>query len=268
MLDESKYEELKLEREGRLLTITLNRPESLNAVIPPMHRELASIWHDIADDDDIGAVILTGAGRRGFCAGANVKWMGKQKSSGRQGAVRSWVEAKRIIADMMEVEQPIIGAINGDAIGFGASLALNCDIIVANETARFADTHVKNLGVVAGDGGTVTWPLMMGIHKAKEFLFTGDFLVASDAARMGWINFAVPYEDMMPKAREIALRLAHQPQWALRWTKAMVNKIQKDLLNLTMDAALAAEHVTFASEDHREAMAAFMEKRPPKYTGR
>jgi enoyl-CoA hydratase/carnithine racemase len=182
--------------------------------------------------------------------------------------LKPFVGPKRLIADMLEVEQPIIGAINGDAVGLGASVALNCDIVVANERARFADTHVKNLGVVAGDGGTVAWPLMMGIHKAKEYLLTGDLLLAADAAKFGFINYALPGDEVMPKAREIALRLANMPPWPVRWTKTVINKIVRERLNLTMDSALALEWLTFTSEDHREAVSAWNERRPGVYKGK
>jgi enoyl-CoA hydratase/carnithine racemase len=271
-IDYRKYEALTVEREDRLLTITLNRPERLNAVTGEMHQELEYIWHDIAGDNSIWAVIITGAGNRAFCAGADMKNMsgriGDESTSGRQPAPRSFVGAKRIIANMLEVEQPIIGAINGDAVGLGASIALSTDIVIASDRARFADTHTKNLGVVAGDGGTVAWPMMMGIHKAKEYLLTGDFLPAAEAARMGWINYAVPFEEVMPKAREFAMRFAYGPTWAHRWTKTSINKILRERLNLTMDTALASEFLCMAGEDHREAVASFMEKRQPHYVGR
>jgi enoyl-CoA hydratase/carnithine racemase len=168
---------------------------------------------------------------------------------------------------LINVPQPIICALNGDAAGMGASIALCCDIIVANETARFADPHIKNLAVVAGDGGTIHWPLMMSIYKAKEYLLTGDFLLAKDAAAFGMINYALPYDQMMPKAREIAQKLADGPQWAVRWTKVALNRIVKNRMEMTMDLAAALEMITLASDDHREAMSAFVEKRAPNFTG-
>jgi len=262
-VDYSKYDAIQVIKEDRLLTVTLNRPESLNALTREAHSQLELLWHEVADDESVGAILLTGAGRA-FCAGADMKSVSGEPLP----LARSFVHAKRLIAEMLEVEQPIVGAINGDAVGLGASLALACDIIVADERARFADTHVKNMGVVAGDGGTVIWPLMMGIHRAKEYLLLGDFLPAAEAARLGMINYALPSDQVMPKARELALRLANGPQWAQRWTKTAINKIMRDRLNLTMDTALAAEWITFGTEDHREAVAAFLEKRPPRFTGR
>lgn len=267
-MDYSKYKELELTFEDRLLTIKINRPESRNALTSGLHREFEEIWQDVAVDDSIGAIIVTGAGDRAFCAGVDMKSGLSSASDGaRRSPARSFVGAKRLIANMLEVEQPIIGAINGDAVGLGASIAFSTDILFVNENARLADTHVKNLGVVCGDGGTVTWPLMMGIHKAKEYLLTGDFLHARDAERLGIINYALPPEEVMPRAREMALRMANGPTWALRWTKTSINKIMRDRLNLTMDTALATEWLTLASDDHKEAVAAFLEKREPKFTG-
>lgn len=272
MLKLEKYKELHLTREDKLLTVMFNRPERMNSVTPGMHEEMEELWHDVAKDDSIGAIILTGAGERAFCAGVDIGGLkareDSQGESGRPSPARSFIGAKRIIANMLEVEQPIIGAINGDAVGMGASIAFCCDILVVNEKARLADTHVNRLGVVAGDGGTVSWPLMMGIHKAKEYLLTGDFLHAKDAERLGMINYALPSEEVMPKAREIALKMANGPTWALRWTKTSINKILRERLNLTMDTALATEWITLSSDDHREAVAAFLEKRPPKFSGK
>jgi enoyl-CoA hydratase/carnithine racemase len=265
MPDYSKYQELLLEFEGRVLTITLNRPEARNAFTEGMQLELEALWHDIAVDDQIGAVILTGAGDRAFSAGGDVKKMNRMAAAPQ--AIRSLVGPKRQIANLLEVEQPIIAAVNGDAVGLGASIALSADIIVASERARFADTHVR-VGLVAGDGGVVAWPLMMGIHKAKELLLTGDWLPAPEAARFGMINYCVPFEEVMPKARELAHRLANGPTWAIRWTKTSINKIVRERLNLVMDTSLATEYLTFLTEDHKEAASAFLERRPPTFKGR
>jgi enoyl-CoA hydratase len=168
---------------------------------------------------------------------------------------------------MLDVEQPIIGAINGDAVGLGATIALFCDVIVASEKARFADTHVR-VGIVAGDGGAVIWPVLIGPARAKEFLMRGHFINGAEAAKIGLVNYAVPPEEVLPKAREIAQELAEGPTWAIRWSKLSVNKWLKDQVNLIMDASLAYEMLTFNTEDHKEAARAFVEKRKPKYQGR
>jgi enoyl-CoA hydratase len=186
----------------------------------------------------------------------------KGKGHGRGPIAAS--NGRRVIENMLDVEQPIIGAINGDAIGLGATLALLCDITVASEKARFADTHVK-VGIVAGDGGAVIWPLLIGPHRAKEFLMRGNFINGAEAGRIGMVNYAVGPEDVMTKARELARELADGPTWAIRWSKLAVNKWLKQQANLILDASLAYEMMTFNTKDHQEAVKAFVEKRKPNF---
>jgi len=268
MADYSRYEFITVDKADKLATVTLNRPDSLNAVNPQLHHELERIWVDLAEDADVNAILLTGAGKA-FCAGGDVKGMASRagKAEGRSRAMVSPAGGRRLVQNMLDVEQPIIGAINGDAVGLGATIALLCDVIVASEKARFADTHVR-VGIVAGDGGAVIWPLLIGPARAKEFLMRGHFVNGADAAKMGLVNYAVPPEAVLPKAREIAQELAEGPTWAIRWSKLSVNKWLKDQVNLIMDASLAYEMLTFNTEDHKEAARAFVEKRKPKYQGR
>jgi enoyl-CoA hydratase/carnithine racemase len=174
---------------------------------------------------------------------------------------------RRLILNMLEVEAPIVTAVNGDAIGLGATLALLGDVVVASESARIADTHVR-MGLVAGDGGAVIWPLLIGVNKAKEFLMTGDFVHAPEAERIGLVNHVVPVDDVVPRAREIAERLANGPTWAIRWTKASINKAIRERFNLILDTSLAFEAMTSSTEDHKEAALSFFEKRPPQFKGR
>jgi len=272
MWDYSEYEHLKIEVADRIATVTLNRPDRLNAVNSRLHHELENVWLDLGADRDVNAILLTGAGRA-FCAGGDVRGMGAgEMMTGKQkrgrfdrGAIVA-ANGRRIIENMLDVEQPIIGAINGDAIGLGATLALLCDIIVVSEKARFADTHVK-IGVVAGDGGAVIWPLLIGPHRAKEFLMRGNFINGAEAGRIGMVNYAVAPEQVMTKASELAQELADGPTWAIRWSKLAVNKWLKEQANLIMDTGLAYEMMTFKTKDHKEAIKAFMEKRKPNYVG-
>jgi enoyl-CoA hydratase len=266
MPDYSRYEFIKVEKAERVATVTLNRPDRLNAVNPALHHELMTIWNDLAEDREVNAIILTGAGRA-FCAGGDVKGMASgtlASASGNKAERITAAEGRRIVQNMLDVEQPIIGAINGDAVGLGATIALLCDIIVASEKARFADTHVK-VGVVAGDGGAVIWPLLIGPARAKEFLMRGHFVNGADAFKMGMVNYAVAPEQVMAKARELAQELADGPTYAIRWSKLAVNKWLKQQANLILDASLAYEMVTFTTEDHREAARAFVEKRKPNF---
>jgi enoyl-CoA hydratase len=269
--DYSDYEFLRIEVVDRVATLTINRPDRLNAVNTPLHHEIEQIWLDLAADNDVNAIVFTGAGRA-FCAGGDIKGMAEGSFVGASGKIgrgrgRGPIAAangRRLVENMLDVEQPIIGAINGDAIGLGATLALLCDITVVSEKARFADTHVK-IGVVAGDGGAVIWPLLIGPHRAKEFLMRGNFINGAEAGSIGMVNYAVAPEQVMSKARELAQELADGPTWAIRGSKLAVNKWLKDQANLIMDAGLAYEMMTFKTTDHEEAVKAFIEKRKPNF---
>jgi len=267
MTDYSRYEFIKVEKEGKLATLTLNRPESLNAIHPPFHREIEDIWGDVARDTDINAIILTGAGRA-FCAGGDVKGMDSRSDpdEARRFSLMTVSNARRMIQNMLMIEQPVIGAINGDAVGLGATIALFCDVVIAAERARFGDPHVK-VGIVAGDGGAIIWPALIGVSRAKEFLMTGKLINAVEAERIGLVNHAVPQDEVMPKAKELAQELADGPTWAIRYTKVSVNKFLSEQVNLILDASLGLEMLTFNTADHKEATKAWVEKRKPQFKG-
>jgi enoyl-CoA hydratase len=269
-MDYNGYEFLKIDVKDRVATLTVNRPDRLNAVSSALHHELEQIWLDLAADRNVNAIVFTGAGRA-FCAGGDIKGMAegalvdstnKTKSSGRGPITTS--NGRRLVVNMLDVEQPIIGAINGDAMGLGATLALLCDVTVVSEKARFADTHVR-VGVVAGDGGAVIWPLLIGPHRAKEFLMRGHMISGAEAYRIGMVNYAVAPEQVMIKARELAQELADGPTYAIRWSKLAVNKWLKEQANLIMDTGLAHEWMTFNTWHHEEAVRAFVEKRKPNF---
>jgi enoyl-CoA hydratase/carnithine racemase len=253
-------ETIVVRKDNGVATVTLNRPDSRNAISPRMHTELAQIWPRLAVDPDIDAIILTGEGKV-FTVGADVKGLDSGAFKFRGTMI---TEARQIITSILEVEQPIIAAINGDAIGLGATIALFCDITVAAETARIADPHVR-IGLVAGDGGAVIWPHLIGPNRAKEFLMRGSMINGAEAARIGLVNYAVPAGDVMKKATELARELADGPRWAIRWTKVSVNKVLKESVNLVLDTSLAFEEVSMKLPDHQEATRAFVEKRKPVF---
>jgi len=264
MVDYSGYEYLKIEVANRVATVTINRPQQLNAVNAALHHEFEQIWLELAEDRDVNAILLTGAGKA-FSVGGDITNSDKPtKNKGRGGRRIVMADGRRVIENMLDVEQPIVAAINGDALGFAANVALLCDITVAAETAKLADTHVA-LGAVAGDGGAVIWPLLIGPNRAKEYLMLGDSMTGADAARIGLVNYAVPTEQVLPKAREFAQRLADGPTWAIRWSKLAVNKWLKQQANLIMDTGLAYEALTLTTQDHKEAVKALVEKRKPNF---
>lgn len=267
-MDYSRYECLKVEKADRVATVTLNRPETGNRIEHRFHNELQDIWADLARDKEVNAILLTGSGKY-FSVGGNVKGMQDRPGGDvfEEGEMLEPSGGRRIVQNMLDCEQPIVCAINGDCIGLAATVALLCDITVASQKARIADPHVK-IGLVAGDGGAVIWPMLVGPNRAKEFLMRGNLIDAVAAERMGLINYAVPQEQVLPKARELAQELADGAPWAIRWTKLAVNKAIKDQFNLIMDASYALEMCTFQTSDHREAVQAFVEKRKPQFTGR
>jgi enoyl-CoA hydratase/carnithine racemase len=267
-MDYSQYRTIIVQKANKVATITLNRPDRLNAVGDGMHEELEDVFGRLNGDAEVNAVLLTGAGRA-FCAGGDISTMGGERDSGPRPAPQISMSRgpRRLILNILEVEAPIVVAMNGDAVGLGATLALFGDIIVASENARIGDTHVR-MGLVAGDGGAVIWPLMVGVHKAKEALLLGELIPAPDAERIGLLNHVVPADEVLPKARELAERLAAGPTWAVRWTKSSINKLVRERMNLILDASLAFEALTVTTEDHREAAQAWMEKRKPDFQGR
>jgi enoyl-CoA hydratase/carnithine racemase len=269
--DYAAYEFIAVDvADNGVATVTLNRPESKNAVHGPLHEELQHIWLDLANDYDVKVVVLTGAGDK-FCVGGDVKAMaGSDETFGSGRNIDRRVvtanEARRTIAYLLDLEQPVIAAINGDAVGLGATLALCCDITVAADSARIGDPHV-NVGLVAGDGGAMIWPLLVGPNRAKEFLLRGNLLRGAEAERIGLVNYAVPADEVMAKAMELADELAAKPPMAVRWTKLTVNRWLKDVYQHTFDVGIAFEQITITSDDHKEAARAFAERRPGTFTG-
>jgi enoyl-CoA hydratase len=263
--DYSHYRYILVEKDQGVARVTLNRPSALNAVNGELHQELERLWTDLGDDEEVNVIVLTGAGRA-FCAGGDIKGMATGQWAGPRTTLVAPARAKRIVERMLDLEQPVIGAINGDAIGLGATLALLCDISVVSEKARIADTHVR-VGVAAGDGGAVLWPLLIGPARAKEFLMRGTALTGAEAARIGLVNYSVAPEAVLDRALELARELAEGPQYAIRWTKVSVNKWLKQQVNLILDASVAYEMLNFTTEDHREAAQAFVEHRKPKFKG-
>jgi len=175
-------------------------------------------------------------------------------------------EARRIVDTMLDLEKPIIAAVNGAAVGLGATIALFCDVVIAAKNARFGDTHVK-MGITAGDGGAVIWPLLVGVNRAKELLMTGDLIDADKSYELGLVSRVTKEGEALSEAMKLARRLADGPPYAIQSTKISVNKLIKALSNLVLPVSLAMEEVSMTKDDHREAVAAFQEKRDPRFTG-
>jgi len=261
------YQYLKIGVEEGIATVTLNRPDYRNAIHMDAHAELERLWVEIAQDESVQVIILTGAGTT-FSAGGDVRGMAERSGTveGLKYTLKIPAATKRLLQNILDVPQPIITAVNGDAVGLGATLALFGDISIISETAKFGDTHTK-VGLVAGDGGTVIWPLLIGPARAKDFLMRSLIVSGAEAQRMNLVNYALPAADVLPRALEIAAELRRLPIWAVRWTKLSVNKWIKDQLNLILDSAIAFEMLSMNTVDHGEAAKAFLEKRKPDFKG-
>ena len=233
-----------------------------------MHLELSHIFSTINRDPGVKVVVLTGAGDRAFSAGGDVKNMLRRLTTADHAAwLRGMREAKDLVYSILRLEKPLITRINGHALGLGATLAVLGDFSYMIENAQIADTHVK-VGLTAGDGGSMMWPLLMGFMKAKQYLLTGDPLSGKEAAELGLITgSAASMQELDELCFGMADRLARGATLAVNATKASINMLLRRLLEGVMEAHLGAETLTYLSKDHLEAANAFNEKRAPDFKG-
>jgi enoyl-CoA hydratase len=262
MLLQDNYETIQIERDGTVAVLRLNRPERLNAVNGAMHSELMQVFLDVQADPGVRAAVLTGAGRA-FCAGGD---FGGGSNMASKSGLTMMQEARRIVDNLLDCEKPIVSAVNGAAAGLGATIALLCDVVVASRDARIGDPHAK-MGITAGDGGAVIWPLLIGVNRAKYMLMSGDLIPADEAFAMGLVNKVVDEGEAFAEAMVIAQKLAAGAPYAVQTSKTAVNKFIKAVSNLVLPYSLAVEEVSMRTADHREAVAAFQEKREPTFSG-
>src|SRR5258706_1925355 len=235
-MDHSDYRQLLIERQGKILRVSLNAPDKLNAIGFEMESELLRLFQDLRRDHDTAVVVLTGTGRA-FSAGGDLNR--SLEIRGDTALLKEEFDlARRFVNTLLDVEQPIIARINGDAIGLGATLALLCDITIAASDARIGDPHVR-VGLVAGDGGAVAWPLLIGYARAKQYLLGGDLLSAGDAQQIGLVNFSVPSSELDALVDRWARRLADGARNAVQWTKVTLNLGLKAQAARVLDAGLA-----------------------------
>ena len=256
------FETIALTRSGRLLTITLNRPDVLNAVDQQMHEDLVDVFDFVAKDEGSDVIVLTGAGRA-FSAGGDLEHLAATAAH-PELFDRDALRAKRIVCAMLDLEKPLICRLNGHAVGLGATLALLCDVIFAVDSAKIGDPHVS-IGLVAGDGGAIVWPQRIGFARAKEYLMTGDLVPAKRAAEIGLINHCVPAADLDGAVDAFCQRLLNGSTNAIRWTKVLVNLELRRLAHAIMDPGIAYEAVTVRSADYRGAVDALRDKRTPLF---
>jgi enoyl-CoA hydratase len=259
-----RFETILVHREpGGVLVATLNRPAEHNAVSRLMHDEFIYFLQALREEPDVGAVVLTGAGKS-FCAGGSMELIDELRAAAPSGLDRMLEDGVTMVREMLSARPPIVIAMNGSAIGLGATIALLGDFIVMSEDAKIADPHVK-VGLVAGDGGTVAWPSRIGLARAKEFLLTGDALDATSALSLGLVNRVVPRDDVVATAMEWAGRLAQGPRHAIAYTKQALNAPLLRDAAVGMPLAMSLEGRTFNQPDVEEGTRAFREKRPPRW---
>lgn len=266
MLKNENYRTLSIERRANgIAVLTLNRPESLNAVNGTMHSELTRFSVDFANDRELRVLVITGAGRA-FCAGGD--FSPDDPVGSNPDGIDMWAEARQIVDHILECEKPIVAAVNGFAMGLGATVALLSDVVVVSPGSVIADTHVK-MGIGAGDGGQLIWPYLIGVNRAKYYLMTGDRIKGKEALDMGLASFYVDEDkQLLPKALEIAEKLAAGAPQAIAASKVAINAHLRSLSSTIMPIGLRYEQLTMNSEDHQEAIAAFQEKRAAKFTGK
>jgi 2-(1,2-epoxy-1,2-dihydrophenyl)acetyl-CoA isomerase len=249
-----------------VLSVTLNRPESLNALTPGQREDIIGLLSEASAAAEVRAVVITGTGR-GFCAGADLRAAGTPGERLAGDVARTLrTGAQRLIAAVLDCEKPVIAAVNGTAAGLGAHLAFACDLVLAAESARFIEVFVRR-GLVPDGGGAYLLPRLLGPQRAKELMFFGDALTAADAERLGLVNRVVRDEELEKTARAWAERLASGPTRALALTKQLVNASLDADRAAAFAAEAAAQEINMTTADAREGVRSFVERRSPEYRG-
>jgi len=258
----SDYRHLLFEKKPNgVVLVTINRPELLNATNARLHWELTQVWLTIDADPAARVALITGAGKA-FSAGGDLELV-EEMAGNAEAAARTMREASDLVYNMINLEKPVVSAINGVAVGAGLVVALMADVSIMADTARITDGHTR-LGVVAGDHAAIIWPLLCGLAKARYYLLTSDFLDGKEAERIGLVSLCVPRDEVLAKAWEVADKLAAGSQNAMRWTKRALNNWLRQAGPI-FDQSLALEMLSFMGPDVREGARAIREKRPPRF---
>lgn len=267
MTNPAPYEDfsaLKIRRDGHVLTVEMDNPP-LNAMTEEIHAELARIFPRIHADRETRVVVLTGAGEKAFSAGGDLNKIADNIDNQTRW-MRMTAEGRDILLGMVECDTPIVARINGHAIGLGASLALAADMAIMKDSAKFGDSHVA-VGLVAGDGGALLWPLMVGLNRAKQFLLSGEPMTGTEAAAMGLVNIAVPADALDATVADWAERIARHSPVAVKGTKRALNSLVRQNIQVLAELHLGLETLSHLSADHREAVLALRDKRTPDFKG-
>jgi len=268
------YEQILYEKSNGVAVLTLNRPERMNAFTDVMIREWASALEDARLDPEVRAVVITGAGK-GFCSGADLRGGSGLQNIAGDGGPPSAADRRNWLRDSVHyvpravalLDKPYICAVNGAAVGAGMDMCSMADIRIASEHARFSMGYVR-VGLVPGDGGCYYLPKIVGLAKALELIWTGDFLDAQEALRAGYVSSVVPADELVPTARALAERIAQGPAVAVQLAKRLVYRGQTQDVHEALESAGHAMAIVQSTEDAREGPRAFAEKREPQFKGR
>ncbi len=262
------YQDILVTQQDTIAIVTLNRPERMNTMGGTLVEDTIAVLTSFQQDHNVRAVIITGAGQRAFCAGADVQNLQNQSEEATAMERRRYVHsAQKLTLAIRQLEKPVIAAVNGVAAGGGCDIALACDIRIASEQARFGEVFAR-IGLFPGTGGTYFLPRLVGIAKALELIWTGDVIDAQEAERIGLVSRVVPPQDLMAAAIAFAQRLAQGPPLAISLAKTAVYQGLDLDIHSAFEYAATAESITLTSEDHREGVTAFREKRSPHFQGR
>ncbi len=258
------YKTLMYEKKENTGLLTINRPEKMNALSQELTAELSLLLDEIENDAELRVIVITGAGDKAFMAGADInELVDRDARLGR----RVSRERQEIFSRIENLHVPVIAAVNGYALGAGLELALACSIRICSEKAQFGAPEVK-LGIIPGDGGTQRLPRLIGLGRAMEMIITGDFIDAQEAYRIGLVNKVFPLDKLMEKAMELAQKIALRPPLAVRYAKEAVNRSQEGdtASGFALESYLHALSCT--TEDKKEGVSAFLEKRKGKFKGK
>lgn len=259
-------DQLVYSRQGAVEVVTLNRPESKNSFSFAMIKELGDHFQQLSLDDEVRAVVITGSGN-GFCTGADLTGTDNRHDISLPVGMRLTTQwYSRVVGGIMNLEKPVIGAINGVAAGAGCNFALSCDLLIASEEARFIQVFVRR-GLIADMGGTFFLPRLIGLARAKELMFSGEEVDARRALELGLVSRVVPAEQLMKAAMETAQRLAEGPTRAIGMIKHMLNRSFEASLEEAMEREASLQGVAVSTADVREGIVSFLEKRPPRFSG-
>ncbi|MDH7496865.1 MAG: short-chain-enoyl-CoA hydratase [Syntrophomonadaceae bacterium] len=259
-----EFANVLLEKEGAVATLTVNRPKALNALNRDTLLDIKAAIEACRDDAEVNVIIITGAGDKAFVAGADITFMQEMNAlEGREFGLLG----QSVFSLIESIEKPVIAAINGFALGGGCELAMACDFRICSDASKFGQPEV-GLGVTPGFGGTQRLPRLVGTGMAKQLLYSGDMIDAAEALRIGLVNAVLPVDELMPYVKKLAARIASRGQVAVRFCKVAVNEgMQTDIdRSMTLEADLFG--LCFATQDQKEGMKAFVEKRKAQFVGK